>query len=266
MREGPISEQNILNETPESQLNPDFPLDGEGDDLTVIFRPRVGPVYRRDLGPSPHRYNLQWVEREQWVADQIRQWYAQYATSYFTFNDFDRNRTFTGNFISRPKIARVSFNRWNISAVFLEVPSVPMLQYPDDWETDGYFIDETDIDNNPLVKADPGWLLEGNDMHHGAKAFITDSVGLSLEWIYDGYGFRLYGSRLSFGGIAELRIDDTVVSNIDFYSPTTVNSNILFTKTDVPFGRHRVKLVTLGTHNVSSTGFRVIGDAIEVMQ
>jgi hypothetical protein len=262
-----MSEANVLNPTSGSDLNPDFPLAGEPDDWTLSFRPRVGRVAVRTLGASPHKYTLTWGGRPKSVADQIRQWYFQYQYDFFTFNDFDRDRSFSGNFLGQPQIQNAggNNNKWNVSAVFAEIAGAAMATYPSAWGTDSYFVEESDPSGNALVKMDVGWALTASANYHGGNAFVTDTAAISVEWQYDGYGFRLWAAKASNAGIVQVLLDDVVLTTVDLYSASSVASAVVLTQQNVSFGRHRVKLLTTGTKNASSSDFQVNADAIEVM-
>jgi hypothetical protein len=265
MEEAAVSEANVLNPTSNSDLNPDYPLQGEPDDLSVSFAPRVGPVVVRDLGPSPHKYQLTWGARPQTVADQLRQWHKQYQHDFFTFVDYERGRSFSGNFIGKPDIQLAGFNRWSVSATFVEQTDVAMATYPSNWGVDSFFLEETESDGNALVKLDSGWTLTTDARYHGGTAYVTALPAISAEWLYDGYGFRLYAAKSSDAGQVQVFLDEVLLSTVDLYSASVVNSAIVLTQQNVSFGRHRVRLFTAGTKNSSSSGFNVNADAIEVM-
>src|SRR5579871_842117 len=88
----------------------------------------------------------------------------------------------------------------------------------------------------------------------------------AAEWLYLGYGFRLWSPRNTDMGIAQVSIDGVSVSNVDMFSPVLAASSPVLTFANVPFGLHRIKISPTNTKNAGSSDFIIAADAVEAMQ
>lgn len=86
------------------------------------------------------------------------------------------------------------------------------------------------------------------------------------EWMYFGYGFRLWAFRAPYMGIVNVFLDGIFKSAVDLYASSATASAPVLTVQNVLLGLHRVKLMPTNTMNGSATGKNVVADAIEVMR
>jgi hypothetical protein len=217
--------------------------------------------------------------RLQSTADALRQWESQYERGFFTYWDYERNRGFTGRFMDehgtpqRLTFTPEGFNHVTIKGKFTELPNVAMQTYPTNWGVDSIFMEERDDFGNDLVKlTGSGWAYGPSVNHHGGAAYQSNVLNDTAEWLYFGYGVRIWSAKDANSGILEYSI--TLVntggvlgpSNVDLYSAATTGSAPITTNVSLGLGLYRVKLRCTHTKNAASGGFFVYADAIEVMR
>jgi hypothetical protein len=265
-----MSEQNILNPTVASDLNPDYGYSEGLPQMMSSFQAKSGAVVTRQLLARGRVYDLQWQARPKTTADTLRQWEAQYRADFFSYFDQERQRYFSGRFAGPPQTSPAGFNKWNIQAQFVEIPGLAMFQYPTNWSTsavnDAIFLEERDGFANVLVKLTGTWSYRTDALgQHGGAAYLSSTIGDKAEWLYYGYGFRLWAPTRSDSGKLALSLDGVAIGTVDLYSAVNANATALFTQANVPLGLHRVALV-VAAKNPASSGQFGYADAIEVMQ
>jgi hypothetical protein len=146
-----MSEQNILNPTVGSDFNPDYGYSEGLPQMLSQFQAKSGKVIARQNLARGRVYDLQWQSRPKSTADALRTWEAQYRNDFFSYQDIERGRYFSGRFAGPPQISPAGFNKWNIQAQFVEIPGLPMFVYPASaalWTssggTDSIFLEERD--------------------------------------------------------------------------------------------------------------------------
>ncbi|MFL6313893.1 MAG: hypothetical protein ACJ71W_17485 [Terriglobales bacterium] len=263
-----MSEQNILNPTAASQLNPTYSIPHKDPAINSNWQPRSGKPYSRTMMARGMEFQFQWKAVQYSTYEALLQWFHQYEKDFFSYFNFQRNRYFSGQFLAEPQLEELGNNQFNISATFVETPTLPMFQYPSAWGVSSIFIEERDGFGQDLVKyTGAGWTIHNADANaHGGFNSFDSTTNDTAEIIYVGYGFRYWAQKASFQGIIEISLDGTVVGTVDLYNATTVASAALFTNQNVSLGLHRVKLRVTGTKNASSSGFLCLYDAIEVMR
>ncbi len=105
-------------------------------------------------------------------------------------------------------------------------------------------------------------------VNHAGFAYydVGTNTADAAEWLYFGYGFRLWSYRGPDMGIAQLFLDGTSLGNVDLYSAAGIASSAVFTQQNVSLGLHRVKIAPTNTKHAASSAFVVSADAIEVMR
>src|SRR5258708_4199928 len=98
-----MSEQNILNPIPSSDLNPEYPVKVVDTRTMARSQARSGrPFYKRLTARGPV-FQLQWNNRLFSTYNTLHQWCAQYEQDFFTFYDIDRGRYYSGIFDDEPQ-------------------------------------------------------------------------------------------------------------------------------------------------------------------
>jgi hypothetical protein len=112
----------------------------------------------------------------------------------------------------------------------------------------------------PAPNQDP--TLHAGFAYWDQGTITTDAA----EWLYVGYGFRLWSYKGPEMGIVQIFIDGVSQGTVDLYSAAAVVSAPVFTLQNVVLGEHRVKISPTDTKNAASSGFNINADAIEVMR
>lgn len=270
-----MSEQNILNPTAGSELSPDYGYSEGLPQMLAQFQAKSGSVVARQLLARGRVYDLVWGSRLKSTADALRQWEAQYRNDFFTYQDIDRGRYFSGRFAAPPTISESGNNKWDIRAQFVEIPGLPMFQSPGEislatsgtlWETDAKFLEERDGFGNTLVKLTGTWNLRTDALgQHGSGCYISSTIGDTAEILYYGYGYRLWAPTRADSGKVTVSVDGVVLATYDQYSAANLPSAPFNVDSSRALGFHRVKL-TVAAKNPLSSGNNSYFDAIEVMQ
>jgi hypothetical protein len=262
-----VSEQNILNPTTQSVMNPHYSIPHKDPATDVSWQARSGEEYDRDMLVRGMEWQLHWDKVPFSTYQALRQWFRQYRKGFFSYFDIDDNRYYSGKFLAEPQFERVANNQVNVSATFVEIPKVALFQYPSNWGVDSNFVEERGDYGQDLVKLTGAtWALSVQTWHHGGQAYQSATTNDIAEWGYFGYGFRYWAAKAGGFGIVEISLDGTVLGTVDLFNGATLNAAALFTQLSVPLGSHRVKIRCTGTKNAGSSGFLVAADAIEVMR
>ncbi|MGH9579369.1 MAG: hypothetical protein ACRD2R_00120 [Terriglobales bacterium] len=261
-----MSEQNILNPTASSPLNPDFGFSDGLPDMLGRFDARSGKAFTRQLLVRGRVYDLPWAGRSLATRHLLEQWANQYRQDCFSYQDLERGRYFSGRFAGPLVFSPAGNENWNIRGRFQELPGLALFAYPTNWSRDAVFREERNGFGEDLVKLTGSWTFVSTGIAHGGAYTRSNTTNDTAEWVYFGYGFRFWSPTRSNFGIVAVSVDGGAETNVDLYSAGDVNSAALLTTASLPLGQHRVKLRVTGTKNASSTDFHVAADAIEVMR
>lgn len=266
-----MSEQNILNPAIGDPMNPDYGADVEAlPDMFGSFQATDGSIGLRRVMTRGRVIDLTWNNRLQSTIDKIRQWASQYDKGFFTYADYDRSRYYTGRFAGPVQYSKAGNNKQNAKAQFVELPNLPMYQYPTNWARDAVMRDNVDDFGKQQWKLTGAWAFNNDPITNANAIGGTDWSDPLLndyaEMLYYGYGFRLWQRTQNNVGIAGVYLDGTFLANVDGYAAVNTPAAALFTKADVPLGLHRVKLVCTATKNAASSNYYILADAIQVMR
>lgn len=116
-------------------------------------------------------------------------------------------------------------------------------------------------DNSSKIKYSSGWRVykdygDYKKSHHettkkGAYATFT-FTGTSVSWISQ--------KDMNYG-IAEVYIDGVLEATIDLYAPSTTYQQVVFSKSNLKYGKHTIKIVCKGEKNRKSKNKYVTIDA-----
>jgi hypothetical protein len=268
-----MSEQNILNPAQTSLFNPDWGYAEGLPEMRSLFQAASGKMFARREFELGRVYDLAWNNRDLATKHTLQQWAQQYENDFFSLADWERSRYFSGRFEGPLTFNPAGNQKYNIKGRFIELPGLAMFAYPSNWARDAIFLEERNGFGEDLVKLTGTWTLSNNSSTHGGNDYTSSTTNDTAEWVYFGYGFRLYSAKDPAQGIVELtvtRVRDgsqiVAPTNLDLYNASTLFNQIISTQTNQALDLYRVKLRCTGTKNASSTGFLVRADAIEVMQ
>ncbi len=275
-----MSEQNILNPAQTSLFNPDWGYTEGLPEMRSQFQAMSGKAYaRRQMGRG-RVYDLAWNNRDLATKHALQQWAQQYENDFFSFADWERARYFSGRFEGPLSYSPAGNQRYNIHGRFIELPGLAIFAYPSNWSRDAIFLEERDGFGADLVKllTPANWSFDGPSKSYlhplPGGAYLSSTTNETAEWLYLGYGCRIWMPTDFNLGIAEVTVtrvrDGSVVSgpaNVDqYHTSPTQNSSVLLTIQNLALDFYRVKVRVTGTKNASSTSVQIYIDALEVMQ
>ena len=100
----------------------------------------------------------------------------------------------------------------------------------------------------------------------GGSVMHANGAGATVSHTFTGRGVALVMDEAPNRGIAEVRLDGTLVATLDLYDADTLVRRVLYTTSFAGVGTHTVELRVTGTRNPLSTSRRVDLDAVVVLQ
>ena len=272
-----MSQLDILNPTPTHPLNPDYGFQKKRPLTHLNAKANQGVPYFREITDTGHQFSLNWNDKLASHARRLKWYYEQYREGFFTLIDHEGGgRHYVGRFSQPVEPSPTGNNRWSVQQVlFDEIPGVPMLAYPSDWNNDSIWCLLLNDFGDRMVAAVSGtWTLAAP----GSMFLASYSKSAHLFWnagtvttdqaayIYAGYGFQLWAPKSNALGIASVLLDGAVVGTVDFYAAEATASSMLFEMQNVSLGLHTVALQATNTKNGASGGYVVAWDALRVMR
>jgi hypothetical protein len=260
----------VLNPLPDSPLNYDYGYTRRRPVTHARNKARGGAPYFRELTDTPHSFTLNWTDRSLDDITALKRFYEQYRDGVFILIDHEGGgREYVGRFTTPVEPVPTRNASWSVQYVqFEEFPTVPMRNYPQRWDKDAVWVHPLDFKGNARPALFGSWTLEADIHALTGYDFISPNAQPS-EWAqvqYVGYGFQFWARTGPDLGKLTLELDGSQLSYLDLYAPIATKSRALYTYPSVPYGMHRVKLLTSGTQNASSTGASVVWDSLKVMR
>lgn len=234
-----------------------------------------GHDLQRLVRPPQRRFELEFRRRATDEAEQLRDWYARFQVDFFNW----LHKTYTNNagtflarrfpvvFAAEPEFELVGHEAWNIRVSLLEAVGRPLATgtYPDPAAGHpSFFLEE---DGDFAVALAGSWPIAAQANAHGGQEASNGNTNTTdaFQFLYAGYGFRLWARKASDLGILRVLVDETDLGTVDLYAAAPAASAALLTKLDLPLGLHRVKLKATNTKNAAASANTIVADAIEVM-
>lgn len=262
-----MSETTLLNASATDALNPNFGWRGDLAKGFSYFQAKRGPMYGRRTQVTGRTFGLQWLKRSKATAALLKWHCDQFENGFFTLADYEKGRYYSGRFMPETYTETpVGYEQWNVEATFVEIPGLAMYAYPNVWGVpNSIFMEEVDDFGNDLAKLTGTWAA-GGGTPHGSGSKVSNTLNDTAEWLYYGYGFRVYSAKAGDLGIVAVSVDGGAETNVDLYSAAPAASAVVHTNANLALGEHRVKLRCTHTKNAASTNYYVSADAIEVMR
>lgn len=118
-------------------------------------------------------------------------------------------------------------------------------------------------DSSVLSYGTWGNTTDAND--YGGSHRVSNITNAYLSFTFLGTGINVYDYAFSNRGIVEIFIDGVSQGTYDCYTATAIYKRQLFTKTNLTYGYHTIKIVVTGTKNASSTEYYFGLDYFEVL-
>jgi|GEM_PF-1078813 len=263
-------------------MNPSYGF--ENDRPSTMLRKRTvgGGPWSREMDASPHVFTLGWRGRTLACAMRLRQYFEQYeGGDYFTVVDHDAGgRHYVGTFTTGVKIVDSENNKYDVEGVrFEEIPGVPMVQYPSNWDRDSVFFgawnDRVEQKlatsgswTQGVVSAAPAIMLGGFARTYQTTRCMTNpgtTAGDYAPFVYRGYGFKLWMQTGPAQGKADVYVDGVLNTTVDCYAAASAVAAVL-TLTNLSLNIHDIKVVVDSTKNALSTGTAIGWYGLQVMR
>ena len=96
-------------------------------------------------------------------------------------------------------------------------------------------------ENNPYIYYSGSWNTESMNSYSAGVSKYSNQKGASINFTFNGTGFRWYGLANIHKGVANVYVDGTKYS-VNTYSSTTINNKLFFEKNGLQNGKHTVKI------------------------
>ncbi|MDD4032349.1 MAG: ADP-ribosylglycohydrolase family protein [Bacteroidales bacterium] len=117
------------------------------------------------------------------------------------------------------------------------------------------------FDKKSGVFSNDGWELKGKWTSYGKdEAKVSGTAGDEISFTFEGTGVSIVGNWLRDGGRADVYVDGTFKRMIDcyfFFSQQEHQNMNLYHITNLPYGKHTVRLVVKGEKRPESEGTNV---------
>lgn len=270
-----MPETDVLNPTPawqediQDSMCPNYGFKPRRVNTQLHKKAIGGTPWTRETQNTGHSFQFSWLSRSWACVQRLRQYYEQYEDGYFTIIDWDGGgRNYVGRFTTDIAPEENANGMWDVQNVtFEEMPTVPMLTYPTDWEHDAIFFGVNNDFGDQKLATSGAWnaatlgaaptpTLGGIERTNLTTAYMTDPGTTSGDWAqyeYRGYGFQLYLLQGPAFGIANVLLDGVQVATVDCYAEANNGAVMLLSQPSVSLDIHRVQLVTTNTKNASSS-------------
>lgn len=269
-------------------INPSYNFVRNRPSTLLRKKPVGGHAWERETQNTGHTFELGWTGRT-WATIQKVKWYfEQYERGgFFTFKNWDAGgREYVGRFISVSQETETANNKWNISAMFEEIPGAPMVNYPSDWNNDSVlFLVNNDHTEQQLAINDggawteaalgtlPGITLGGRLRGTGSTRPLSNvamtNPGTAGDWAtyeYRGYGFKLWLCTGPEFGKADVYLDEVLLTTVDCYAAADAGPQAVLTQLNVSLEIHRVTVSCDGTKNALASATNITWWGLQVMR
>ena len=255
-------------------LEPDYTLVTRWTDGVLRQTTESGRTVERLKRPPQRMFELEFRSRPTAELATLLAWWRRFERSFFIFRQEVHSLSAAGEASHLPRSFAVTFasppvqefsgnEAYNFRVRLLEAVARPLDSYPDPVAGhESVFQEETEAFTVAGV-----WTEAAQTLAHAGSETTNPNTNTTdaAQWVYAGYGFRLWSRTGPDLGIAEVLLDGVSLGNVDLYSAADVFSQPVLTKLDVPLGLHTVKLRATNTRNASSAANTVSADALEML-
>lgn len=225
---------------------------------TLLHKKAVGGTpWSCETANTGHSFNFSWIGRSYACVQRLKWYYEQYEDGFFTIIDWDGGgRHYVGHFTSEVIPTETGNGMWDVQNVtFEEIPIVPMVKYPSDWDHDAItFYPANDYGDQKLATS--GTWTATTETIDGIDRIVMVNEGTDGGWAqyeYRGYGFRLFLMQGLDCGQAQILLDGTLLDTVDCLdSIANSGPQMVYEKQDVSLDFHRVKVIAIGSGLVSA--------------
>ena len=121
--------------------------------------------------------------------------------------------------------------------------------------------EKTIDDNSNSVKYSSGWKTNRDSGAYKRSYHQTANRGSSAKFTFTGTSISWIGQKGTKYGIAEVYIDNVLVETVDLYASSTTSQQVVFSKSNLRYGKHTIKIVCKGQKNKKAKNKYVVVDA-----
>jgi len=246
-------------------MNPSFGFTRKRAATGLNKKAVAGVPYSRELQNTGHSFSFSWLNRTYACVQRLKWYSEQYEDGFFTIIDWDGGaRHFVGHFTTEINAVATANGKWDVQNVtFEEVPTVPMVEYPSDWDHDAISFGPINDYGDQKLATSGAWVLTANpviDKDGDATTFQTmeNAAGAAGDWAqyeYRGYGFRLWLKRGPTYGQCNIVVDGVqLAAAIDCYAAANMGPVMVLVQQAMPLDYHRVQVVCVGTRAAGLNG------------
>lgn len=122
-------------------------------------------------------------------------------------------------------------------------------------------------DRDPAITYTGAWSNWSESVNYGGTIkYLEQLTGKdTAELTFVGTGIEVISCTNHDRGMLEISIDGEVIETVDTYTPSTGRQAKVFSKTDLPYGRHTIVVRATNTKNPSSSWEKVELDAFNIL-
>ncbi len=265
----------ILNTSATDPLNPDYGWQKKRPTTHALLKASAGPPYFREITDVAHQFSLNFGttnDSQKAYSDiqRLKRYYEQYRDGFFTLQDLEGNgRHYVGRFVTPVEPIPVGHNRWAAqNVIFEEVPNAPMVNYPSDWTNESiwrYTLNDFS-EVQPALDDPTHWALQTTGESAGGVELYSSTTNAWAQLGYVGWGVQIWAPKGPDRGIAYVYLDGALQASVDQYAASPANSSDLLQIQNVSLGIHILQVLVTGTKNSSSSGYKVVFDALKIMR
>lgn len=286
-----MPETDILNPTYvwsddiQDSMSPDYGFEPRRSNTHLVKKAIGGRPWTRETANTGHTFTFSWLGRSFRCVQRLKRYYEQYGDGFFTIIDHDykgsddsrRGRHYVGRFTSEVVPVERGNNLYDVANVtFEEMPTAPMVRYPNDWVHDAIrfyaFNDFGDQKLATFTNTVNGWAANARVIA-GRNVTTMDNPALQLndgDWAcyeYRGYGFKLYLLKGPGYGQCTVSLDGVQLGGtIDCTAAVDQGPQVVAMKEDVPLDFHRVQVTIVGAAPAIVLPIPVCWHSLEVMR
>jgi len=114
--------------------------------------------------------------------------------------------------------------------------------------------------NDPAVVYTGTWTDYSDVNFSGGSGKYTSVINSTAEFTFIGTSISLYGYKWTDEGKAEIYIDDVLQTTIDCYNASVLYKTLMYQKTGLVLGTHKIKIKVLHTNTAPSSNFNIMLD------
>lgn len=262
-------------------LEPDYTLATRWSDGVVRLTAESGRTLERLKRPPQRLFELEFRARSTRELATLLAWWRRFEQGFFIFRHNVHSlstavagvhlpRSFAVTFAAPPDYELAGNEAYDIRLRLLEAVARPLDSYPD--PVAGH--ESVFLEEDGAFTVAGTWTPAAQTLAHGGlpagqvgneSTNPNTNTSDALQWVYAGYGFRLWSRTGPDLGITEVLLDGASLGTVDLYAATAVFSQPVFTRLDVALGLHTFQIRATNTRNASSTASTILADALEVM-